>query len=496
MAWWKFFSRANSGPTLPASGSSTPPDMSEFMRASFDLSALGSSHILGLAAFGAGLRPETPPRLVPFEVLEAITYHPVFYTGARLVTAPACDPELYYVRCDDSNIAAETWAWLQILLTGQRAPVLGAVVRGFTYGSIPIVLDWETSTLKFKVEGKSKSGLRNKTIENHVHYSSSHEIYPADVRLKTRNDLLLGVEHAGKEYGAEDLADPARIRAYLSVWDSQFGRFDGHAAARRAFRSWLEGQSAELWRIRYLERSVDLPRVGFAPQGDLTIDGEKIPAVKLLRAQIMALRNGSTIVLPTKRDEQGNDEWRIEVLDSPDRAETFEKTVDSYDRRLLWAVLSGTDDGKASEDQFMDSVQSVADFTAGFLTRIARNVVRMNHGDEVCMPTVIANDVPKRKQRLLKEIFAASANAVQHTQDGKIYTLAELVDPEILDQLGVERRSVNEAAHGGPSVKPEGKPGRPLDLTSDREERRDDSETIDNEEDTGGDDMDQDENAP
>src|SRR3990172_5015528 len=141
----------------------------------------------------------------------------------------------------------------------------------------------------------------------------------------------------------------------------------------------------------------------------------------------------------------------------------------------------------------MDAVQRVCDFAARTLTRIVNTALRVRYGDAAPIVYVLANDIPKRKLRLVQQVFSAAAGAPQYMPDGRTYTLAELVHPQILDQLGVKARPVEEAAHepgpspvpfgGGPSAKPS---GRPLEVTSDREERRDDARTVEGEEDTGG----------
>jgi hypothetical protein len=67
------------------------------------------------------------------------------------------------------------------------------------------------------------------------------------------------------------------------------------------------------------------------------------------------------------------------------------------------------------------------------------------------------------------------------------------------NQLGIKMRPVADAAHDEPkSPAPPGTgsgPGRPIEPTGDREQRREDSKTVEGEEDTGGDDMEREERA-
>lgn len=497
MAWFNPFSWGRSAPSAGASSvvlAAGPPDLSEFTRASWGMGSLSASDVIALGTVGMGCRPETRPEHVPFDVIDAMLWHPVMKAAVSTITAPATDPELYYLR-GDKKACAEVDASLRPLLVTQRAPLLDQIVRAYATGVAPIVLDYGVSNLSIQVDTRDGEGTRNRNLPGHVHYVRSHELWPGECQLRVEHDRLLAVESGGQSYGGEDLEDPGRIRAFLAIWDPQYGRWIGHGACRRAYKDWIEEGMARLWEIRYLERSVDLPRVGYAPEGDITIGGQKVSAIKLLRAQIMSLRNGSTITLPSTLAADNQPAWRFQTLDVPDRHQIFEYAINSRGARMFTAALCPSDLNKASEEQAMDAVQRVCDFAARTLTRIVNVPLRLRYGASAPFVQVLANDIPKRKLRIVQQVFSTSAQAQQRTADGKVYTLAELVHPEILDQLGVKARTVEEAAHEAPTAPPPGQPGRPLDVASDREERRDDSRTIEGEEDTGGEDVEREERA-
>ena len=484
------------GATEPAGGG-VSPDLSEFVRSSWVTSSLTLSDVVALGAVGMGCTPTTPAQFVPVEVLDAIGTDPVVYTMERVLTAPAMDPELYFLR-GDKKACAEVEAWLRPLLTRQRAPLLAQIVRAFAMGSVPIVLDYEARSIAFDVPSENAKGTMRRTIPGHVHYVRSHEVWPGEAQLRVDGDRLVGVMAGGVEYGGEDLEDAGRARAFLSIWDPCYGRWDGQGSRRRVYKDWIEGGMARLWEMRSLERVVDPARVGYAPEGDLTINGNKISAVKLLRAQMLSLRNGSVITLPGTLDAGGNPLWRLEApFQSTNGHQIAKQAIDARDVRKAWAALSpGGGVDKATEEQFMDSVQSVCDFAAAFLTRVVGVALRVRYGDLAPFVQVLANDIPKRKLRIVTQVFTSVASAQQRLPDGRVYTLAELVDPEILDQLGIKARKVEDAAHeeGGGEPAP-GPVGRPIEPAGGREDRRDASETIDGEEDTGGQDVEREERA-
>lgn len=477
-------------------GSGGPVDLSDFHRQSWGLDALGAGDLVTLAAMSMSIRPDTPPEHVPVNVLDAIGWHPVVALSEHLATSPATDPELYYLRGDPAA-CAEVEAWLRPLLTLQRAPLLAQIVRAFAYGAVPIVLDWGVSDISFTVPGADGIGSRNRNIIGHAHYARSHEIWPGDAQLRVKDDRLLGVLTRAGEYGGEDLDEPGKRRGFLAIWEPQFGRWQGQASRRRAYRDWFEEGMARLWEIRYVERSVDLPRIGFAPAGNLKVDGREVSAVSILRGQLQSLRNGSTITLPSTRDASGNQAWDAKVLDHPDRHQIFDHAITSRSIRLMQAALCpGRAPDKASEEQMMDTVQRVCDFAARTLTRMVATVMELRHGPGAPFTQVLANDVPKRKLRLAQDVFRTCADGIQRLPDGRQARLKDLVHPEIFDQLGIRARPLSEAARdpSDPSLAPSpGRPGRPIDVTGGREERRDAARTVEGEWDTGGRDVERDE---
>lgn len=487
-------SRAQEAPVVLArDGSSGPPDLSEFERSSWDMGGMSLTQVAQFAAFGMGVRQDMDPRLIPPEVLELLDYDTTFSIGNAAITAPALDPELYYLRGSDRD-TAEVDAWLRPILPA----LLACFVRAFSYGSIPLVLDWTVETLSFEVpdapSAPGEAALRRKNLAAHAHYDRVHELWPSDVSVDVKNDRLLAVIYGGKRYGGQDLDDPSEIRGYVATWDKAFGKLSGCGSRHRAFGPWWRKGQGELWNGRFLERGVDLPRVGYAPEGKVKVNGQEIDATKILRAAILSLRNGSALILPSSYTQGGEPLWKVDVLKTTEgAAAAFDKSLDRYDVQILEASFvprGGVD--KATEEQISDSAQRICDFAAERVSEVIAVVDRLRNGKRADAPRLLANDVPKRKRKLLLEIFGHVKDAVHETSDGKRYKMSELVHPEILPQLGVRTRTIEEAARAprpGDEGPAPGQPGRPIEPSGDRDQRRDDSRTIDGESDTGGGDV-------
>ncbi len=478
---------------LAKDGSSGPPDLSDFERASWGMGGMSLTQVAQFAAFGAGVRQDMDPRLIPPEVLELLDYDTTFALGNAMITAPALDPELYYIRGSDRD-KAEVEAWLRPILP----QLLACFVRAFSYGAIPVVLDWAVDTLSFEVPDAPKdpkaAELRRRNIPGYYHYERVHELWPSDVTPDVRNDRLLALIYGGRRYGGQDLDDPTEIRAFVATWDKAFGKLSGCGSRHRAFGPWWRKGQADLWNGRFLERGVDLPRVGYAPEGKVKVNGQDVDATKILRAAVLSLRNGSALILPSTYTAGGEPLWKVDVLKATEgAAQAFEKSLDRFDAQILEASFvpqGGVD--KATEEQVSDSAQRICDFAAERVSEVIAVVDRIRNGKRADCPRALANDVPKRKRKLLLEVFGHVKDAVHETRAGKRFTMAERVGVEIIPQLGLPMRTEEEAARSprpaddGPKPGAPGRPGKP---TSDRDQRRDDSKTIDGESDTGGKDV-------
>lgn len=103
------------------------------------------------------------------------------------------------------------------------------------------------------------------------------------------------------------------------------------------------------------------------------------------------------------------------------------------------------------------------------LTELVEIVHAMNHDPaKVPAPEILAYEVPAAVRKLYLEVLRLIGAA------GSEEAPADWVDvPALLDQLGVPLRTAPSRTEG----KASGPAGRPPDLTSDRQERREDART-------------------
>lgn len=467
-----------------AAGSS--PDLSPFVRATLGAASQGLGPVSrALEGWVLGHTAKNiDPRLVPLSALRAMGSHPVVYLAERTITGIVRRPNLYFVRHADKRVVKETEEWLWPLLPA----LLGCAARAYVYGAVPVVLDWGRKDLRIEVP-REQGGVRNKTLPGHTHYVKAHEVWPGDVELDVDKDgELAALRIDGRRYGAN--------RAAVFVWDREFGSWAGQGARRRAWQSFVESLGTRLLYALYLERSVDSPRVVYAPSGTTQVDGRDVQITEYMGQLSSALRGSGTLALPSVRDVNGHRRYELETLDIPDRKDVWQQALNYHDAGILMAYLvpprlAGLDDIAATGAKVLDGalkefIQDFAQFAAENLTRLVATVHAINHDpDKVPPPEVLAYEIPAAARKLYLEVLRLVSAAKLEQPP------AAWIDvPGLLDQLGVPLRTT-PAETEGPAPSPP--VGRPPDLTGDREERREDARTPEGEDAVGAEDEGQDE---
>ena len=451
------------------------PDLQPFVRANRSAGVLGKKRSHSLEQWVvANVTEHTDPALVPLASLKAMGTHAMVYLAERTVSGVVRRPDLYYVRHPDPAVVKETEEWLWPLL-----PVLlGVAAHAYAYGSVPVVFNWGTENLTLQTP-TSSGKIRKRTLRDHLHWVSAHEIWPGDVEVEVEGDELIALEHQGLRYMAD--------RAHVFRWDPEFGSWIGQGARRRAWRDYAASLSVEILHAQYLERSVDAPRVGYAPPGAQKVDGADVQNLDHMTSLILSLKGSGSLTLPSTRDSSGNRRYEVDVMNLPDRKETWHRALNRYDAGILRAYLvppslGGLEDLAASGAKVLDGmlrefIQDLAQFAADNLTHLVGIVHSMNHDPaKTPPPEIMAYEVPAAVRKLYLEVLRL-VGASQHGASP-----AEWVDvPALLDQLGVPLR-ITPATGKAEGV---GQPGRPRDMTGGREERREDARTDEGEDATG-----------
>lgn len=451
------------------------PDLAPFVRASEGNRSINGQYSHALEQWiQSQLRHGIAPGTVPLRALQTMGAHPVVYLAEQTITGLIRRPNLYYVSHPDKRVVKETEEWLWPLLPA----ILSGAARAFAYGAVPVIFNWGSEALRIQVPREVEPGVRNRTLKDHVHYVSVHEVWPGAVEVEVTNDVLQAVRFEGRRYRAD--------RAHVFRWDPEFGSWTGQGARRRAWRDYCKSLIVGVLQSRYLERSVDSPRVAWAPPGTQKVDGEEVPNIRHVNQLLMTLRGSGAVTFPSTRDASGNKRYELDVLDLPDRKDVWHQALNRYDGGILKAYLvppslAGIEDLAAAGARILDGmlrefIQDLATFAASNLTELVRIVHGMNHDpSKVAAPEILAYEVPAAVRKLYLEVLRliGAANREQAP--------ADWVDvPSLLDQLGVPLRTAPAQREQGHDPDADGRPpGRPPDLTSTRQERREDARAQD-----------------
>lgn len=467
-------------PALP------PPRQDEFSRQSHGGMPSASQLVLLAATVLGKVGEHTDPETVPWYALDAMEYDPWISLGEQAFAAPLRDHTLYYFEHDDPAIVAEAEAWF--FRPRLCSPLLRYITGAFSMGLSIYVADWTAEDLTIKVPSKSGGEPRNKNLPAHQHYVTFHEIHPGEAdELRAQADRLLWVRYAGNTYRTD--------QAFVSVNGERYGRWRGQSSRRRAWKAYYKGEFVDLWQGRWLERGVDPPRIAYAPDGLIELNGTKIAATDLMAAAIHALKGGGTAVLPFKPDDKGNQAWSVSPMELPDVHDTWHRALDQCASAKLIASLvppstAGVSDttfagARVPNDMFVELLEEKAQWTADQISAVLEVPHRINHGDKIRPPLCKAREIPRTKIKRLLEVFKTAATVARRVEDGKEVTFAELLDESILDEIGVPRRPTADAAR--PPRSPEaGAPGRKKDELGGREERREVAREPEGEDAVGG----------
>lgn len=441
------------------------------------------------AQLGYGLDPAS----VPVDALRVMFRTcPAAYLAVQTICGIVRRSDMFSVRHADPQIVAETEAWLWSPVVLPR--LLAGAGRGFAYGNVTCVLDWTRRTLRLEVPTKKGDKTRRKKVA-HTHFGKAFEIHP-DATLYNLDEQgeILSVTILGETYSA------SRVAAW--IWDPEFGEINGQGACQRAWLPYCIYLIVRLLRDKYLERSVDSPRLAFTPEGKVELDGREVDIPDYVVDLLHDLQGAGAAALPSVTYADGKPKYDVRTLDLPDRRAIWAEALDRCEAEIFKAFLvppgvaaledAGGGGARALDGMLREFIENLATFAASGLTRLCETVHAKNYdSEEVDPPYVESTDVGKAAARKVYQDVLHMANSAAR---GEIAMRADV--PKLLDKLGIPLREAPIDPFGEdepPEDAEASTPGRPRDPAGQREERREDSRTDEGEDDTGGDDVERDE---
>lgn len=433
---------------------------------------------------------KTDPLCLSFATLKRMDTNPMVYLAERALVGLVTKPDNFHIQHPGGSKTrvAETEEYLWPLMAGG---LLSAIARAYVYGSIPYLLELERGEFIIRVPTenpkKGAAPLRKKTLNDFWRYTASFELRPDRVTIETdRANRIVRL----KDLTTGEVYDPGQGR--VAVWDMQFGEWQGQGARRRAWPETAKSSIFDLLQARYLERTVHSPVVIYAPGEDMKAEGEEEPISvgEYISEQLENLMGGGFMNLPNDTDAQGKRLFELQPLTLPERSEVFDRALNRFDARVCVSYLVPPAMGAAVEDTlgggaarvlkdlFATFVEGLMGFVARELTQVVQTIDRLNHNARTeLLCEVKALEIPDKVQKLYLDVLGKVGEAAR---------LGERVDVDkLLNYLNVPVRE-DSPAEGGAQAEEGAQPGRPRSPTGDREKRREDAETDQGAEDTGG----------
>jgi hypothetical protein len=251
-----------------------------------------------------------------------------------------------------------------------------------------------------------------------------------------------------------------------AVHELEWGNHWGNAVLKRAYLPTLWANHLYVWHMRYMEGKANPPYVGHAPPDnswdeDKSLDGQVSKNnLDILAAAGMALRGGGFASLPSVLDEKGNQLWSIEVLEDGGRTDQFVTSINHMQALKLRSIFlperAATQDtatgsfamADAHVDMFLAILEGIKRHTVlETLNTLTERVVRANFGRATSMPRWEASDLGRQKQKLLEELVKQSLEVPLSLDDGRTYTVAQLIDfTKTLESVNVPSKKPSEVA--------------------------------------------------
>lgn len=129
--------------------------------------------------------------------------------------------------------------------------------------------------------------------------------------------------------------------AFWYTFMQENGDFTGQKLLKGAYMPWFFSQVIHLYINRYFYRFSTPLAKGFAPAGfsKNSETGEAVSNQDAMLGILQAIRNNSSVTLPSERDENGNLLWNIEYLESQMRGYDFESYLKRLDREMARALF-------------------------------------------------------------------------------------------------------------------------------------------------------------
>lgn len=147
-------------------------------------------------------------------------------------------------------------------------------------------------------------------------YKKFRDLAPETVKVVQSKDNTFNGFKQAKSQGGEEVIEPKY--AFWYPFMMTHGNFYGEKVLKSAYIPWKFSQIIHLYSNRYYERFGEPTIIGRYPAGESVenADGEVTDAAVVMEDILETWRNHTSLSIPSQKDEQGNDKWVFDMLET------------------------------------------------------------------------------------------------------------------------------------------------------------------------------------
>lgn len=320
---------------------------------------------------------------------------------------------------------------------------------------------WESRNFPVTIENDVTGEQETKVIPNAWVY---HDFKAIDPRTYTmlidrEKDEFGGVEQRTKQQMIR--VGPEKVALWSFRKEEVWGNLGGFPMTDQCYVPWYDKAATSLFCNRYFEGKSD-PRYKALADAEITdAQGRKQDGFSFIANAVMGLKSGGVLVLPNRRDQQGNLQFDVNPIPDEKRGDMYQQRLDGLNQEILrglWVTdKAATSDGTGSlamaevhADTMSSMMQAILQEWIDEVVnpQIVAPLVLYNFGQqalEQSQTRVTTGGLTKSMKDLLQSLLTQLLQAEQLSDSGSRVTLLERIDATgVAKSLGLPMRSPEE----------------------------------------------------
>jgi len=324
---------------------------------------------------------------------------------------------------------------------------------------------WESKPYTVTSENDVTGEQEFKSLPNAWVYHDFKAIDPRTYTLliDKEKDEFGGVEQNAnrRTIGTGPRVGPEKVALWSFRKEEVWGQLNGFAMTDQSYTPWYDKSALTLFCNRYFERKADPAYKALADAQIKDGNGRLVDGFQFIVNAILGLKNGGVLVLPNRRDPQGNLQFDVSTMQDDKRGDMFQQRLDSLSQQILRALWitdkAATSDGTGS----LAMAEVHADTMSGMMQSILQEWLDEVVNPQIVAPLVLYNfgqqaldqsgtrvttgGLTKSMRDMLQTLLTQLLQAEQLTDAGSRVTLLERLDAAgIAKSLGLPMRSPEE----------------------------------------------------